>query len=96
MKYKNENTDVLFEAILSLRSIDECYDFFTDACTLKEIKDMSQRFEVARMLKEKYSYMMINEKTGVSTATIGRVNRSLMYGADGYNTIIDRLKENKN
>ena len=96
MKYRNENTDVLFEAILSLRSIDECYDFFTDACTLKEIKDMSQRFEVARMLKEKYSYMIINEKTGVSTATIGRVNRSLMYGADGYNTVIDRLKENKN
>ncbi|MBQ5765448.1 MAG: hypothetical protein IIW03_04835 [Clostridia bacterium] len=88
---KNDMTDRLFEAILTLKSVDECYKFFEDVCTIKEIKAISQRLEVARMLTEKQLYSKIVAETGASTATISRVNRSLMYGSEGYEIVFDRL-----
>ncbi len=91
-KIQDQWTDGLFEAILLLKSTEECYNFFEDICTVSEIKAMAQRLEVAKMLKEGYTYMDISEKTGASTATISRVNRCLNYGADGYNTVLERLK----
>lgn len=93
-KLKNKETDALFEAILQLKSIDECYSFFTDLCTISEIKSLSQRLEVAMMLKDKHVYNDIAAKTGASTATISRVNRCIQYGENGYNLVIDRMKEN--
>lgn len=92
---KNDMTDRLFEAILTLKSVDECYKFFEDVCTIKEIKAISQRLEVARMLTEKQLYSKIVAETGASTATISRVNRSLMYGSEGYEIVFDRLGKNK-
>jgi TrpR-related protein YerC/YecD len=91
-KIKDELTDGLFEAILLLKTTEECYNFFEDVCTVSEIKAMAQRLEVARMLKAGYTYMDISEKTGASTATISRVNRCLNYGADGYKTVLERLE----
>lgn len=91
-KIKDEETDKLFEAILLLRNIDECYNFFEDVCTVAEIKALAQRLEVAKMLKDKKTYIEIGEKTGASTATISRVNRCLNYGADGYKMILDRIE----
>lgn len=88
---KNDMNDRLFEAILTLKSVDECYKFFEDVCTIKEIKAISQRLEVARMLTEKQLYSKIVAETGASTATISRVNRSLMYGSEGYEIVFDRL-----
>ena len=90
---KNEGLDALFDAILKLQTIEECYDFFEDLCTIKELKDMSQRVEVANMLRDKKKYQDIADKTGASTATISRVNRTLTYGNDGYNKILDRVEE---
>ncbi|HZJ83142.1 MAG TPA: YerC/YecD family TrpR-related protein [Clostridia bacterium] len=90
-KFNNEQVEDLFAAIMSLKTIEECYRFFEDICTINEVKSLSQRLEVARMLREKRTYQDIAEKTGASTATISRVNRSLTYGADGYNIILDRL-----
>jgi TrpR-related protein YerC/YecD len=92
-KIRDELTDKLFEAILMLESSDECYNFFEDICTISEIKAMAQRLEVAKMLKNGNTYTEISEKTGASTATISRVNRSLNYGADGYKTILERLEK---
>lgn len=91
-KIKDQWTDELFEAILLLKNTEECYNFFEDICTVSEIKAMAQRLEVAKMLKEGYTYMDISEKTGASTATISRVNRCLNYGADGYRTVLERLE----
>ena len=88
---KNDMTDRLFEAILTLKSVDECYKFFEDVCTIKEIKAISQRLEVARMLTEKQLYSKIVAETGASTATISRVNRSLLSGSEGYEIVFDRL-----
>ena len=79
--------------MLSLKSVEECYEFFEDICTINELLSLSQRFEVARMLREKKTYLEIAEKTGASTATISRVNRSLNYGNDGYDMVLDRLNE---
>ena len=90
---KNDMTDSLFEAILTLETVDECYKFFEDVCTVKEIKAIAQRLEVARMLKNKQLYSKIVSETGASTATISRVNRSLMYGTEGYDIVFDRLEE---
>lgn len=90
-KFNNEQVEDLFAAIMSLKTIEECYRFFEDICTINEVKSLSQRLEVAKMLREKSTYQDIAEKTGASTATISRVNRSLTYGADGYNIILDRL-----
>ncbi|MCX7920399.1 MAG: YerC/YecD family TrpR-related protein [Clostridia bacterium] len=92
-KIKDELTDRLFEAILLLKTTDDCYNFFEDICTISEIKALAQRLEVARMLRNGQTYTEISEKTGASTATISRVNRSLMYGADGYKMVLDRLDE---
>ncbi len=90
---KNEMTDRFFEAVLTLKDVDECYKFFEDVCTIKEIKAFSQRLEVARMLKNKQLYNDIVASTGASTATISRVNRSLTYGSDGYDIVLSRLKD---
>ncbi|NLX63371.1 MAG: hypothetical protein GX022_01120 [Clostridiaceae bacterium] len=96
-KLKDEYTDKLFEAILMLETIEECYNFFEDLGTITEIKAFAQRFAVARMLTEKKTYKEIHEATGASEATISRVSRALNYGADGYRLILDRLakKEKK-
>ena len=90
---KSEPVDHLFEAILTLKSKEECYSFFEDLCTVNELLSLSQRFEVAAMLKEHKTYLEIAEKTGASTATISRVNRSLTYGNDGYEMVFCRMKE---
>ena len=92
-KIHNEATDGLFRAILSLQSMEECYQFFEDVCTINEIQSMSQRFEVARLLREKQTYQEIADKTGASTATISRVNRSLNYGNDGYDMVFARVQD---
>ena len=92
-KIKTPAVEQLFEAILCLENAAECFEFFEDICTINELLSLSQRFEVARMLKEKRTYLDIAEQTGASTATISRVNRSLIYGNDGYDMVIDRMKE---
>lgn len=83
--------DYLFDAILSLKDKDECYAYFDDICTVNELLSLSQRFEVAAMLRNKKTYIEIAEKTGASTATISRVNRSLNYGNDGYDMVFARI-----
>ena len=90
-KLKTEAVDHLFEAILCLENKDECYAFFEDVCTVNELMSLSQRFEVAKMLREQKTYLEIAEKTGASTATISRVNRSLNYGNDGYDMVFERM-----
>jgi TrpR-related protein YerC/YecD len=90
-KIKNTTVDRLFEAILQLKDIDECYRFFEDLCTINEIKSLAQRLEVAERLRNGETYNEIAELTGASTATISRVNRCLEYGAGGYQLILDRL-----
>ena len=92
-KIKTPAVDSLFDAILTLKDRDECYSFFEDLCTVNELLSLSQRFEVASMLKDKKTYLDIAEKTGASTATISRVNRSLNYGNDGYDMVCSRLKQ---
>lgn len=94
-KIKNSNTDTLFQAILTLRTVEECYSFFDDLCTVPEIKAMAQRYVVAKMLSEGEIYNEIVRETGASTATISRVNRSLNYGSDGYMLTFNRMKETK-
>ena len=88
-----EEMDRLFDGILTLQTREEAYKFFEDLCTAGELEAMQQRFEVASMLREKNTYSEIAEKTGASTATISRVNRSLLYGDDGYELVIKRLEE---
>lgn len=88
---RTEAVDHLFEAVLSLQDKEECYRFFEDVCTVNELLSLSQRFEVARMLREQKTYLDIAEKTGASTATISRVNRSLNYGKDGYDMVFARM-----
>ena len=92
-KLRDSYNNDFFKAILTLKNVDECHAFFEDLCTIKEIQSMAQRFEVAQMLIENRVYTEIVEKTGASTATISRVNRSLNYGNDGYAIVFDRLKE---
>ena len=91
-KLHSEAVDQLFEAILCLKNKEECYTFFEDVCTINELLSLSQRFEVAKMLREKRTYLEISEKTGASTATISRVNRCLTYGAGGYQLILGKTK----
>ncbi len=90
-KLKDNNLDFLFQCILSLQTEEECYDFFGDLCTVDELKAMSQRIAIARMLSTKRVYSDIVAETGASTATISRVNRSLQYGNDGYDIVFGRL-----
>ncbi|BAF60720.1 MAG: hypothetical protein HPY89_02370 [Pelotomaculum sp.] len=90
-KLKDELLDRLFEAVLVLRNIDECYRFFEDICTVAELKSLAQRLEVAKMLQANRTYGEIASRTGASTATISRVKRALNYGADGYKLVLERL-----
>ncbi|MBR2935261.1 MAG: TrpR-like protein [Oscillospiraceae bacterium] len=90
-----EQNDILYQAILALKDMDECRRFFQDLCTVSELRAMEQRMEVALLLDEGLIYNDILDRTGASSATISRVNRALMYGADGYQTVIPRLKEQK-
>jgi TrpR-related protein YerC/YecD len=90
---RTDAVDGLFDAIMCLENKEECYTFFEDICTVNELLSLSQRFEVAKMLREQKTYLEIAEKTGASTATISRVNRSLNYGNDGYDMIFRRLSE---
>ena len=92
-KFKNEFIDDFFKAILIIKNEEECYRFFEDICTVSELQDIAQRLAVAKMLKEQNTYSDIAEKTGASTATISRVKKSLLYGADGYNLVLDKLAE---
>ncbi|MCF2643418.1 MAG: YerC/YecD family TrpR-related protein [Lachnospiraceae bacterium] len=94
-KIRTEAVDHLFDAILSLENKEECYQFFEDVCTVNELLSLSQRYEVARMLRAQKTYLDIAEKTGASTATISRVNRSLNYGNDGYDMVFARTKINE-
>ena len=94
-KIKNENMDFLFDCILSLQSMEECYDFFEDLCTVNELHAISQRIVVARMLSEKRVYSDIVKDTGASTATISRVNRSLQFGCNGYEKLFERVAQKK-
>ena len=91
-KLRDAQTDLLFSAVLSLKNTDECYAFFEDISTIAELKSLAQRFQVALMLRRGHTYTEICDATGVSTATISRVNRCLEYGADGYRLVLDRLE----
>ncbi|GAB6933744.1 YerC/YecD family TrpR-related protein [Calditerricola satsumensis] len=94
-KLKSREVDQLFEAILTLRTVEECYRFFDDLCTVNEIYSLAQRLEVARMLRKGCTYSQIEMETGASTATISRVKRCLNYGNDGYELVLSRLEEAK-
>lgn len=92
-KIHTDAVNHLFEAILSLKNEEECYTFFEDVCTINELLSMAQRLEVASMLRQGRTYLDIAERTGASTATISRVNRSLNYGNDGYDMVFERMSE---
>ena len=92
-KVANNQTDLLMKAVLQLKNTEDAYRFFEDLCTIPEIKSISQRLEVAGLLRKKETYQKIAEQTGASSATISRVNRALIYGADGYNRILDAMEE---
>ena len=94
-KFRGAEMERLYQAVLSLQNLEECYAFFEDLCTVSELKALAQRLEVAKMLKDQITYQEICEKTGASTTTISRVNRALQYGEDGYNMILERLGEEK-
>ena len=95
-KIKNDETDFLFKAVLQLETMEECYKFFEDLCTVQEIRAMSQRIAVAKMLSDGKVYSEIVKQTGASTATISRVNRSLEYGCDAYPMIFERIAAEEN
>ena len=94
-KVRNKQTDLLMKAILLLDSEEDAYRFFEDLYTIPEIKSISQRLEVAELLRRKETYQKIAEQTGASSATISRVNRALSYGADGYHRVLDKMEENE-
>ena len=94
-KFFNEEIDLLLEAFLSLKSKDEMMRFLEDVCTIKEISDMGQRLSVAKLLDQKVSYQQISDQTHASTATISRVNKSLIYGAEGYRIVFKALHQTK-
>ena len=96
MNNRNKRSDPdseLYSAILKLQTVEECYDFFTDLCPFSELKAMEQRFELAKLLNDGLIYNDILEKTGASSATISRVNRSLIYGNGGYESVLEKMKE---
>lgn len=96
IRFRSESVDRLFQTILNLESIEECYQYFADICTIKEVQDMAQRLDAAILLDEGLSYQKIAEQVEVSSATIGRVSKCLNYGSGGYRNAIDKLKkENK-
>ncbi len=90
-RIKSAQADSLFEAVLKLENLEECYRFFEDICTIKEVQAIAQRLEVAKLLKQNKTYNEIESETGASTATISRINRSLNYGADGYKIMFEKL-----
>ena len=90
-KYRREDIDELFDGILTLRDREDCYRFFEDICTINEIHSIAQRLQVAKLLSEKKTYNEIEKVTKASTATISRINKCIVYGADGYRRILDRL-----
>ncbi len=90
---KKEKSDLLYRAILTLETPEECYQFFQDLCTISELRSMEQRYEVATLLNEGMIYQEILEKTGASSATISRVNRSLINGAGGYESVLEKMKD---
>jgi len=92
-RFQREDIDELFEAILTLESVEDCYRFFEDLCTVNEIYSIAQRLRVAKLLYEKKTYVEIAQETNASTATISRINKCLVYGADGYRRVLDRLAE---
>ena len=92
-RLKNQTTKALFEAILSLENMDECDTFFEDLCTMKELADMAQRLEAAKMLLDGKTYEQIVREVEISTATISRINRCIQYGEGGYQTVIERLEQ---
>lgn len=92
-KIQKPEIERLFKSISKIESIEECRNFFEDICTIKEIQDMSQRLEVARMLDLNKSYAEISKETGASTATISRVNKCLVYGSDGYRQALDKMED---
>jgi TrpR-related protein YerC/YecD len=91
-KFQTESVDALVKALLKLETEEECYAFLEDVCTIKELQDMAQRFEVALKLSDGFNYNQVSKETGASSATISRVNKCLMYGNNGYKTVIDRIK----
>lgn len=93
MKFHSDSIDRLFATILNLNTVEECYAYFEDLCTIKELSDMSQRLDTAILLSEGNSYQQILEQVDISTATIGRVSKCLNYGPGGYRTAIEKLKE---
>ena len=92
-KYQREDMDELFQAVLTLKDVEDCYRFFEDICTVNEIYAIAQRLQVAKLLSQKKTYNEIEQITGASTATISRINKCLVYGADGYKRVLDRLAE---
>lgn len=92
-RFRNESVDRLFKTMLNLETIEECYEYFADICTIKEVQDMAQRLDTAILLDEGLSYQKITEKVDVSTATIGRVSKCLNYGSGGYRAAIDKLNK---
>ncbi len=90
-KIRSEQTDLLMKAVLQLQSEEDAYRFFEDICTIAEVKSMAQRIEVARLLRQGVTYQEIARETGASSATISRVNRALLYGADGYRRVLDEV-----
>ena len=92
-KIKNDDVDFLFDAFMALEDIEEFYKFFDDICTIAEVSEMSKRLKAAKMLKNGIVYNEISETTGLSTATISRVNKCLKYGSGGYNIVLDRLEK---
>ena len=93
-KVKTEQTDLLMKAVLGLRTEEEAYRFFEDICTIAELKSIAQRLEVAALLRKKVTYQEIARSTGASSATISRVNRALLYGAEGYIQVLEALEKN--
>ncbi len=92
-KMHRPEVDQLFEAITSLETVEECYKFFEDACTIKEVLEIAQRLKAAKMLRDGVNYAEITKETGMSTATISRVNRCLEYGEGGYSMVLDRIEK---
>ena len=92
-KVKNEQADLLMEAVLRLNTVEEAYRFFEDICTIPELRSIAQRLEVAGLLRNRVTYQEIARRTGASSATISRVNRALLYGAEGYNHVLDALAD---
>ena len=92
-QYQRPEAQLLFEAILSLKNVEECHQFFEDICTIKELQDLTQRFQVACQLDAGKNYNQVSADTGVSSATISRVNKCLLYGSGGYRTALERLKK---